>query len=153
MLQPAGDSTRYMTKAHRREFLEALLARIGRRKFKGAVRLLKKKWKDTLKLIGMSNHPPRFHTDTADLQGGNNMHWTPLCACAGAHCACAGVKEQQVRQVQAAAAVDDVPDVIAAAHAFALDITSKAPAPQGQDAWQVCVWGGGQGAAWQCGWQ
>lgn len=51
-LQAPGSLLRYMTHAHRTDFLEALFAAISRRKFKRSADLLAKKWADTLRYIG-----------------------------------------------------------------------------------------------------
>ena len=52
MAQAAASLVRYMTRANRRDYLEALLAAITRIKRKHAARLLAKRWADVKKLAG-----------------------------------------------------------------------------------------------------
>ena len=52
LLQPIGSSTRYMTLAHRREVIEAILAMIADDKLDTLVEWLSKRYKTMKQLIG-----------------------------------------------------------------------------------------------------
>lgn len=59
-LQNIGGLVRYMTLAHRRDFIEAALRLIGHKKMLGIVEYLRKRWQDVCVLLGEGGSGPAY---------------------------------------------------------------------------------------------